>query len=441
MHTRTHNTDRATGLRRLSHQAKQYFDAFDRPPDLDSVGVSRGQVLATFKAAARYMKLSRSLVDAIDHLFSVSFAEDWVAGCRPIVWPSAREQGEALGLSPTRIKALNRELIDLGLILAKDSPDGSRWGRRNHNGVIVAAYGFDLSPLAHRIAEFQEIRAAGDREKEQRADLRRRKTIALRSIQQLVRTAADNGFDRQELYDLADGAYAIPGVEDRPGGTDAFARYVLALEEVREHVRALYDALADQFAKAAAHSTNASESGKNKDESDPSGSEYGPPYYNYKPTLNLTNCIGHENGSSDFGKERALTAEKPEESAKDKPALPTVRPKEVLRLAPAIARYLNHPIDQLSDAHAIRPVLRAAEICAYQRLGVSQPLWRQAEDILQPWGAVLAVMVVAAKDEEHFTRTPAHYFAGMIERAKAGQLRLDRSIWGLRSRAEKPAHT
>jgi hypothetical protein len=55
------------------------------------------------------------------------------------------------------------------------------------------------------------------------------------------------------------------------------------------------------------------------------------------------------------------------------------------------------------------------------------------------WPATLAVMVVAAKDSEYFSRTPAHYFAGMVAKAKNGTLRLDRSIWGLRSRAEAEA--
>jgi hypothetical protein len=45
---------------------------------------------------------------------------------------------------------------------------------------------------------------------------------------------------------------------------------------------------------------------------------------------------------------------------------------------------------------------------------------------------------VAAKDPDYFSRTPAHYFAAMVERAKQGTLRLDKSIWGLRTRAEKP---
>jgi hypothetical protein len=52
------------------------------------------------------------------------------------------------------------------------------------------------------------------------------------------------------------------------------------------------------------------------------------------------------------------------------------------------------------------------------------------------WEATLAVMLVAAKDPDHFTRTAAHYFAGMVAKARQGSLRLDRSIWGLRSQNE-----
>ena len=108
-------------------------------------------------------------------------------------------------------------------------------------------------------------------------------------------------------------------------------------------------------------------------------------------------------------------------------------------VARRMATYLGRPLEGLDDRRAIETIMRAAEFCAFQHLGVSKSLWRDAGAVLGVWGAVLAVMVVASKDPEHFSRTPAHYFAGMIERAKAGTLRLDRSIWGLRSRGNHPA--
>lgn len=60
----------------------------------------------------------------------------------------------------------------------------------------------------------------------------------------------------------------------------------------------------------------------------------------------------------------------------------------------------------------------------------------EAQQSMGLWPATPAVMVVAAKDPDYFSRTPAHYFAGMVEKAKQDSLRLDRSIWGLRTKAE-----
>jgi hypothetical protein len=78
--------------------------------------------------------------------------------------------------------------------------------------------------------------------------------------------------------------------------------------------------------------------------------------------------------------------------------------------------------------------IQAAESCAFRELSVSKSLWADAQKVMGLWPAALAVMVVSAKEPEYFSRTPAHYFAGMVAKAKNGTLRLDRSIWGLRSR-------
>jgi replication initiation protein RepC len=37
-------------------------------------------------------------------------------------------QADALGLSGTQVKAINRQLIEAGLITMKDSPNGKRYG-------------------------------------------------------------------------------------------------------------------------------------------------------------------------------------------------------------------------------------------------------------------------------------------------------------------------
>ena len=48
--------------------------------------------------------------------------------------------------------------------------------------------------------------------------------------------------------------------------------------------------------------------------------------------------------------------------------------------------------------------------------------------------AAIAVAIVSAKPTGHFRSSPGGYFHGMVAKAKAGELNLARTIWGLRSR-------
>ena len=50
----------------------------------------------------------------------------------------------------------------------------------------------------------------------------------------------------------------------------------------------------------------------------------------------------------------------------------------------------------------------------------------------------VALAIVSTKDPEHFRTTPGGYFHGMVQKAKAGELHLDRTVWALR-RAAEPA--
>ncbi len=88
--------------------------------------------------------------------------------------PSAAMQQQELGLGPSQVKNLNRQLVELGLVVMKDSPNGKRYGRRDPQGRIVEAYGFDLSPLASRHAEFKAEAEAGREERARVQALRRR---------------------------------------------------------------------------------------------------------------------------------------------------------------------------------------------------------------------------------------------------------------------------
>jgi replication initiation protein RepC len=88
----------------------------------------------------------------------------------------------------------------------KDSPNGKRYGRRDSQGRIVEAYGFDLSPLASRLAEFRAEAEAGREERARVQALRRRATIARNGIRQLLKTGTEQGIADKEWTLLQDAA-------------------------------------------------------------------------------------------------------------------------------------------------------------------------------------------------------------------------------------------
>jgi len=220
-----------TGFRRLTPgllKVDRTAESFAGMPD----GVTmHGQLLAAFKAGAPRLGVPPRLVHAIDWLFRFTMAQDWGRGGRPIVWPSASVQQEALGLSPTQAKAINRALIETGLITMKDSPNGKRYGKRDAKGNIVEAYGFDLSPIAARHAEFTRLAAEAKAERIEMGRLRRRATIARNGITQILETAAEYGFPgeewpilRRETRDLSQALRKVERPEEMALGVESLER-------------------------------------------------------------------------------------------------------------------------------------------------------------------------------------------------------------------------
>ena len=154
---------------------------------------SRARCLRHSKPLRPISGYVRALVHAIDWLFRFTDPRDWQPSSRPIVWPSAAMQQQELGLGPSQVKNLNRQLVELGLVVMRDSPNGKRDRRRDPQGRIVEAYGFDLSPLASRRAEFRAEAEAGREERARVQALRRRATIARNGIRQLLETAVSSG--------------------------------------------------------------------------------------------------------------------------------------------------------------------------------------------------------------------------------------------------------
>ena len=109
-----------------------------------------------------------------------------------------------------------------------------------------------------------------------------------------------------------------------------------------------------------------------------------------------------------------------------------VRPDELVRLAPRLRSYLLRPNPTWPE------IIDAADWLRHD-LDVSKSLWGDACLTLGRDLAAVALAIVSTKTPEHFRTTPGGYFHGMVQKAKAGELHLERTVWALR-RAAQPAH-
>ena len=109
-----------------------------------------------------------------------------------IVFPSnAQLSLRAHGMADATLRRHLAALVDCGLVVRRDSPNGKRYARRGREGDLEEAFGFSLAPLLARAHEFE---AAAERV---RADnralrlMRERITLHRRDIQKLIEAAVE----------------------------------------------------------------------------------------------------------------------------------------------------------------------------------------------------------------------------------------------------------
>ena len=81
----------------------------------------------------------------------------------------------AHGPAPATLRRALAQLVEAGIVIRRDSPNGKRYARRGEGGQVEQAFGFDLSPLVARAAEFERLADAV------RAEARARSSCARRS--------------------------------------------------------------------------------------------------------------------------------------------------------------------------------------------------------------------------------------------------------------------
>jgi replication initiation protein RepC len=173
----------------LAHVATQ-ATAKARPPDK---AVHKWQVFRAICTAKARICVSERALAVLDALLSFH-PETTLSGDGLIVFPSNQQLAlRAHGMAPATLRRHLAALVDCGLIIRRDSPNGKRFARKGRGGTIEMAFGFELSPLVARAEEFEAW--AEDVRAEERALrlARERITLCRRDIAKMIATGVEEG--------------------------------------------------------------------------------------------------------------------------------------------------------------------------------------------------------------------------------------------------------
>ncbi|WP_457155421.1 plasmid replication protein RepC, partial [Mesorhizobium sp. P5_C1] len=300
-----------------------------------------------------------------------------------IVFPSnAQLSLRAHGMAEPTVRRHLAALVDCGLIIRRDSPNGKRYARKGRGGEIEEAFGFSLAPLLARAHEFE---AAAERV---RADnralrlMRERITLHRRDIQKLIEAAVDEDVpgDWGGLWKRFRGVVeAIPR-----------RACIAELEPIVANMAGLHDEV-DKLLESHMKYTNpnGNDSQNERQQSDSNTDSI----FEFEPAL-------EKSGAS--AEPRTRTAEAPK----------TYPLGMVLKACPEIADYAVDGIGNWRDL-----MITAAQVRGY--LGVSPSAYEEACHVM---GQEIAAIVIACilQRAQHIN-SAGGYLRVLTEKATAGQ--------------------
>ena len=366
----------------------------------------------------------------LDTLGAFTRAQDWEEGRRPIVWASNAYLMEQTGFSLSALKRHARRLAEAGAIAFQDSPNGKRWGRRNADGVIIEAYGFDLSPLSARVEEFEQLHAELQAERALCQRLKRQITVARRMIRARIE-AATSGALRGPWAQFTGAFEDLLGrLPRRNEASERLMRLLTWFKELQGRVEAAY-LKATQPAEVVDNTSESTEQVSIKTQDmDPSGAISDPHILITNQLIPVT-CNSSEKEDAagvvpnappeeqvDRGLEDWVAGVRKKRAALDLPVVMQACPEFA-----SWARNMGGYLKDWGDLHRVAGQLRPM-------IGISEHAWNVAQEQLGTQVATAALVLVFEKHSAGEVVSPGGYLRGMVEKAGAGELHLERSFFG-----------
>lgn len=305
-----------------------------------------------------------------------------------IVWPSNEKLTERTnGMPATTLRRHLAVLVDCGLIIRRDSPNGKRFARKGKGGQIEQAYGFDLSPIVARAEEFVELADVVKAEKRAFQVARERLTLIRRDIVKLIETGIEENVPGnwgrvQQAYQAI--VSRLPRTAPRQLLDEVYIDLHALCAEIRE--------VLESFAKTQNPDANESRSGAHIQNSNPhqiSESKNGPENKEEAGT-----------GAADTDNVRSL-------------------PKRELPLGIVLDACPNlRGLAQGDEIRHWRDFLAAAEL-ARPMLGISPSAWREAREVMGEQHAAITLAAIFQRTEQ--INNAGGYLRNLTDRARDGK--------------------
>ncbi|UXS43074.1 replication initiation protein RepC (plasmid) [Agrobacterium tumefaciens] len=310
-----------------------------------------------------------------------------------IVWPSNEQlMRRANGMSPATLRRHLANLVDCGLVIRRDSPNGKRFARKGQGGEVEQAYGFDLSPIVARAEEFKDLAEAVRAEVKAHRLVRERLTICRRDIVKMIETGIEEGVPAnwgrvQQTYQ------SIVSQIPRTAPRQVLEAIAADLDDLWSQVR---DAL-ESFVKAKNLNANESQVERHIQNSKPDSKSESEKGYREKDEAS--------GSAADTDNVRSLP----------KRELPL---SMVMDACPNIAWLLKGG----GEIRQWRDFLAAAEV-ARPTLGISPSAWEEARIAMGETQAAITIAAIYQRVDQ--INSAGGYLRNLTDKAKAGKF----SVW------------
>lgn len=376
----------------LAHVATQVA-ASSRPPGRI---VHKWQIFRTICTARPRLGVSERALSVLNALLTFHPETALSGEDELIVFPSNQQLAlRAHGMPASTLRRHLAALVDAGLIIRRDSPNGKRYARKGRGGDIELAFGFELSPLVVRAEEFESLASAIEADARALKLVRERITICRRDIAKMIAMGIEEGVPTRrggqgpaDWHEVHRGFRAI--VEAIPRTATC-----AELEPIAETLSQLADdilSLLKNHIKAENSSANESHSGRHIQNS------------NTDPLIEL------EPGLREGGGARA-------EPERQTPRMPegSYPLGMVLQACTEISDYAKGGISNWRDFLATAAVVRPM-------LGISPSAWEEAQRVMGEFQA--AVVVACILERSATINSAGGYLRGLTNKAAAGEFSL-----------------